>query len=79
MPVEPDGFGIVIPSNWLLPDTYETVPGLDGSMTATLSIVMALAPLLVIGRVMVAVPPEPRQLAPKLEVIEPRTVLLLGF
>ena len=62
VPVEPDGFEIAEPLNWLVPLTYDTVPGLDGNVTAMLSRVTALDPLLVIGRVMVAVPLAPRQL-----------------
>lgn len=79
MPVEPEGFGIAEPLNWLLPETYETVPGLEGRVTAMLSSVTEFAPLLVMGRVIVAVPFAPRQLAPRLEVIEPSTALLLGL
>ena len=79
MPVVPEGFEIAALLKRLLPATYDTVPGLEGSVTSMLSSVTALEPLLVIGRVIVAVPLELRQLLPKLDVIEPRTVLLLGL
>jgi hypothetical protein len=79
VPVEPKGFGIAEPLNWLLLGTYETVPGLEGRVTAMLSSVTGLAPLLVMGSVMLAVPFAPRQLEPRLEVIEPSTESLLGL
>ena len=79
VPVDPEGFESAEPLNWLEPETYETVPGLEGSVTAMLSSVTELAPLFVIGKVMIAVPLEARQLPPRDEVIEPKTTLLLGL
>jgi hypothetical protein len=51
VPVDPVGLGIAEPLNCALPATYETAPGLEGSVTAMSSRVTAEVPLLVTVRV----------------------------